>query len=421
MRIMWLTNVETPLVSKALNHPKSVFGGWLDVLSEQVMLKNDLICVCKSTNSTCGTFGNLSYYTFHENDQLIDLFKSIIEKENPEVIHVWGTEFKHSYCMMDAAKQAGYNDKCLVSIQGLVSVFAQHYYAGLPFNIICGFTIRDILRQDNIMLAARRFHRRGETEIRTLKIAKNVIGRTDWDKACTTMINPHLRYYHCNETLRESFYQYHWNPSSMQKQTIFVSQCSYPIKGFHFVLEAMKILKKDFPQCHVFTTGMDLLHMTVWDRLKLSNYQRYLLNQIKKYDLKDNITFLGQLDELAMVKSYLSANVFVSASVIENSSNSVGEAMLLGCPVVSSNVGGTKNLLVDGQDGFLYPSTEPYMLAYYIKMIFNDDNLAIKLSENARRHALNTHSKEANYGQLMAIYRKVADNENRSSGFTSSL
>ena len=67
----------------------------------------------------------------------------------------------------------------------------------------------------------------------------------------------------------------------------------------------------------------------------------------------------------------------MSASTIENSPNSVGEAMLLGCPVVSSCVGGVPDMLEHGREGFLYQASVPYMLAWYVKRVFGDDELAM--------------------------------------------
>ena len=55
-----------------------------------------------------------------------------------------------------------------------------------------------------------------------------------------------------------------------------------------------------------------------------------------------------------------SSNVFVSASAIENLFNFVGEAMLLGCPVVSFCVGGVPDMLAHGLEGFLI-RLDPYV------------------------------------------------------------
>jgi hypothetical protein len=108
----------------------------------------------------------------------------------------------------------------------------------------------------------KKFAKRGKFEIEALKIAKHVIGRTDWDLACTKQINDNLNYYFCNETLRDSFYKSSWDIESCEKQSIFLSQCGYPIKGFHKFLEALKIIvKKDLNLLFGFKSFLILFHI----------------------------------------------------------------------------------------------------------------------------------------------------------------
>lgn len=82
--------------------------------------------------------------------------------------------------------------------------------------------------------------------------------------------------------------------------------------------------------------------------------------------------------------------------------------MLLGCPVVSSNVGGIADMLDHGTEGFLYQSSAPYMLAWYISRIFDDDSLADKFSRTSRSHAARTHDRKLNLRTLMSIYDSIA-------------
>ena len=143
------------------------------------------------------------------------------------------------------------------------------------------------------------------------------------------------------------------------------------------------------------------------DKLKQSFYSKYLGKLIKKYKLENNVEFLGFLSGEKMAERFLKSNVFVSPSSIENSPNSVGEAMLLGVPTVSSDVGGVKNMLTHEQEGFIYPADEPYMLEYYVSKIFEDSDLAYKFSKNAKEHAEHTHNRSLNGKTLMEIYNKI--------------
>ena len=139
-------------------------------------------------------------------------------------------------------------------------------------------------------------------------------------------------------------------------------------------------------------------------RYMKSSYVRYILNLVDKYRLKNHIVFTGELNEADMCAQYAKTHVFVSPSVIENSPNSVCEAMLLGMPCVCSDVGGIRDLMTHEEQGYIYQSSAPYMLAYYICDLFANDQKAIQFSEAAHERAKQTHDREANVKRTLEIY-----------------
>mgnify|MGYP001016771305 CR=1 FL=1 len=408
-KILWVCNKKPSIVSKIQGEEIDYFGGWIDSMCNKIITnKKIFLCVTyPDFKEERGEENNFSFYSFIEK-KLNLYFKNILEKESPDIIHVWGTEFSHSNEILKICQELGIIEKCVISIQGLVSLFGKrHYVEGIPCKIIKRYTLRDFIKKDNIQKAREKFLKCGEQEIEALKRAKHIIGRTDWDKAALEMFNPNAKYYFCNESLRESFYNHIWDINKVEKYSIFVSQCSYPVKGFHYMLEAMPEILRKYPKAHLYTTGKDLLHLSFKEKLLISSYQLYIFELIKKYNLENHVTFLGMLSEEKMCERYLKSNVFVSASTIENSSNSVGEAMILGCPVVSSDVGGVKNILSHEKEGFIYQSSAPYMLAYYVKKIFENDSLAMEVSKNARKHAIQVHDRESNINTLYNIYEEI--------------
>ena len=411
MKILWITNVALPDVSKDLDTQPSPFGGWLTGYLNEILKKDiHLVSVFPYGKNVQGNFENITYYGFKaksEKKELLEYFVNIIDKEKPDVIHIFGTEFLHSNLMVKASKKLSMLQNTVVSIQGLVSLCAKHYFAFLPRRVINGFTLKEILKRNNIKNSALKFKKQGVSEVETLKEVKNVIGRTDWDEAAVKQINPNINYHFCNESLRDGFYNKEWSLENCEKHSVFVSQSSYPLKGFHLMLEGFKEIVKKYPDAKLYTTGKNPLTLKGKDKLKQSFYSKYLGKLIKKYKLEDNVEFLGFLSEEKMVERMLKSHVFVSPSSIENSPNSVGEAMILGVPTVSSDVGGVKNMLTHGQEGFIYPADEPYMLEYYVSKIFEDSDLAYKFSKNAKEHAEHTHNRSLNGKTLMEIYNKI--------------
>lgn len=415
MKVLWLCNSVLPNIAKRIGVQASFGGGWLIQPANLLVAKEDIsFAFCspstKVSGFLTGTEGKIDYLLFNPNDKdLIAHFETYLKSFEPDVIHIFGTEHAHSYAMVKAAENLGLSDKVVINIQGIISVIAKHYFAGLDNKAIHAYTFRDFLRRDNIYHQMLNFKKRGESEIKALKLAKNVIGRTDWDEACTKMINPDISYHFCNETLRKSFYENKWSLENCEKHSIFVSQCSYTIKGFHYMLEAMADIVKKYPDAKLYTTGKSPLTCSLKQKLRQGYYNRYLGKLIKKYNLENNVVFLGFLDEEKMCKQYLKSHVFVCCSSIENSPNSLGEAMILGTPCVSSDVGGVKNLMTHEKEGFVYQADAPYMLSFYIQKIFEDDKLALEFSKNAKLHALKTHNAETNFNRLLEIYNQISN------------
>ena len=81
--------------------------------------------------------------------------------------------------------------------------------------------------------------------------------------------------------------------------------------------------------------------------------------------------------------------------------------MILGTPVVASCVGGIQSLLTHEKEGFLYSVDAPYMLAHYIKKIFEKDNLAEELSQNSRKRAFVTHDLDTICERTIEIYNDM--------------
>lgn len=339
---------------------------------------------------------------------ITDVLSKILTDFIPDIIHIWGTEYKHTYDSLIVLREKGLISRTVVSIQGLVSVYANHYSYGIPAKIISHRTLSEIIKHNNIEDVRNDMIKRGMYEVASIKIASNCIGRTDWDYACAKMINPQITYHKCNEILRTSFYQSEWKLKKCIKHQIFFSQATYPIKGFHIMLDALKIIKKKYPDVKLCVVGHNPYEKkTFIEKLKKHTYPEYLRRLIFENHIEDNIEWLGTCDEQEMVSQFLEANVFVCSSLIENSSNSVCEAMLLGVPVVASDVGGIKSLMEHGKEGLIYQTDAPYMLAYSVMKIFEDDSLAQELGRCARKRALNTHSVDTNIRVLNEIYKTI--------------
>ena len=184
-------------------------------------------------------------------------------------------------------------------------------------------------------------------------------------------------------------------------------QASYPIKGFVFAVEILQKLREKYPDAELITTGKPFVQKSVLGRLKQSSYQRFIRKKIVSAHLQNNIICKGTLSDIAMKQELLQANVVLSPSVIENSPNSIGEAMMLGVPVVASNVGGVSSIISDNE-GWLYDVENIEAAVNYIDEIFEYQG------NEKQAEAMSRAKKQYDFEEIMVrmkiIYREVADN-----------
>lgn len=418
MKLVWIINIMLPQIAEQMSLEPPVGGGWLVKIAEEVSKKADLTVIFPQNIQKTplrGRVGEITYIGFWESGKNYAKYDKNREKEfsdllkeiQPDLLHVWGTEFTYALAMIRAFDN--YN-QTVISIQGLISICADAYMADLPAKAQRKWTFRDLLRADNLKCQQRKFKERGKYEILAMQKTGNFIGRTDWDEAAVQKINPNAAYYKCNEILRELFYQKQgmWSIENIERHSLLLSQGGYPLKGLHKALEAVAQLKTSYPKVKLYIAGSShSLKESFKAKLRKSSYDQYIIKLIEKYELKDYIVFLGKLSEGKMAEQMLKTHIFISASSMENESNSLSEAKMLGVPSVASFAGGTASRIKQGIDGFQYQYEESYMLAYYIRKIFESDELASRIGKAGALDAKERNSMETNIDRLLEIYGQI--------------
>lgn len=378
MKILWITNIMMPPLCKELKKPVPAIGGWmyssLKRLQDSGAGEIAVATVYAGKKMITRKIEGISYYLLpmHGKSMLeyntgLELYWKAVKGEfEPDVVHIHGSEYPHGLAYVRSCGNKG----VVVSIQGMLSVYARYYTAGIGIDELKGLTtFRDIIKRDGILRGQREFERRGELERELLASVNHVIGRTDWDKAHTEAINPEGEYHYCGETLRDSFYGKRWEYAKCESYSIFVSQASYPIKGLHMLLKAMPLVLRKYPKAKVYVAGVDPTRLP-WYRI--TGYGKYLKRLISELKLEDVVEFTGMLSEEQMCERYLKSNLFVCCSAIENSPNSLGEAQLLGMPYLTSYVGGAPEI-VDNNPEVMYRFEEYEMLAEKVCKAFETE------------------------------------------------
>lgn len=419
MRILWLCNILLPQIAEMLNLKVSNKEGWLSGICDAVKKNHEFelaIAFPVPKEYDCRSFINdgIVYIGFYEDtahpevydEELEGRLQRILNEIEPDMVHIFGTEYPHTLAMCRLMKDKP--GKILIGIQGILDVYKDHYFDGVPEKVIKRKTFRDFIRKDSMILQQKKFALRAINEVEALKIAGNVTGRTPFDLEFTARVNSEAKYYFMNETLRPEFYEGKWNPSECEPHTVFLSQGNYPIKGLHIMLKAAAILRKKYPDIRVFVAGDKITaYESHKDRLKISSYGKYILELLKELKLEDAVVFAGSLNAEGIKERLLKSNVFVCPSSIENSPNSLGEAMILGVPCVASEVGGIPGIFKKDVDGLSFANGDYEGLADCIDRLWSDEEKTLQYAEKASMHAHITHNPELNYKRLIEIYREI--------------
>ncbi len=434
MRVLWLCNIMLPVIAMHLGKEVNNKEGWLSGTYDRLK-KADFrtpggerielgICfpVSSEQDEIRLSLANLEVYGFYEDTNHPEIYdanlesrlKRIVDKFNPDLIHCFGTEYPHTLAMTRAFPKP---DKILVGIQGLCYKYAEVYMANLPIKVQKSKTFRDILKNDSLAKQHQKFVKRGEYEKEALKNVSHVTGRTHWDYNSVAEVkevskekagNDVIRYHFMNETLRNNFYDGDWDVNSCIPYSIFISQGDYPIKGLHFMLQAMPRILEQFPETTIWVSGNNVTKTkSLKEKIKISAYGKYLKKLMKQNKLQDKVNFLGRLNADEMKERFLKSHLYVCPSAIENSPNSLGEAMILGVPAIAADTGGISSVFKDKEDGLLFEMGNHEALAECVIRMFSQPKTVDEYSKNAKKHAGITHNPDENYKRLLEIYQEI--------------
>ncbi len=110
------------------------------------------------------------------------------------------------------------------------------------------------------------------------------------------------------------------------------------------------------------------------------------LAKVKKLVQDKNlvVNFTGKLSKQEWISLSEDYNVFINTTNFDNTPVSVIEAMALGLPIVSTNVGGLPYLIDNNNDGLLVPQQEIVSMINAILKLKYDEAFRVKLTNNAR-------------------------------------
>jgi len=414
MKILWITSIALPEHMMVIGCKGSVFGGWLTGLLFHLRRIPDLEIAVASPMS-CRRFSKIEhdgviFYSIPRSNRkltqsIINDFQQAEKDFAPDVIHVHGSEYYQGRICADQYLKT----PAVLSIQGILSG-ACEWSNGNLLQSELPFSLKELIRHHTLTDRRKAWQKRAEEEKHILQGFDFLAGRTEWDHAYVKWLNPEARYFHAGEILRPAFYRQDgkWSLPSMRRHSIFANLSSDPLKGGHILLRACELLSKHYPDLILNCTGI-VRHQSRLLRTFIGNsYEAYLDRLVDQTGMRTRVHFKGYMTEEEMREELCSCHTFVSTSFIDNSPNALGEAQIMGVPIVATRVGGVESMVVNGKTGLLCMSGDPYVLAEKIDNIWQNDILAEKLSGAERTIAAERHSPQKIVDEVVKIYQEVA-------------
>ncbi|MFY3744141.1 glycosyltransferase [Anaeromyxobacter sp. Red801] len=160
------------------------------------------------------------------------------------------------------------------------------------------------------------------------------------------------------------------HPAPEPGAVVCIANMHHPVKGQSDLLMAMREVLRARPDARLVLVG--------------EGVRRPLLERLaRRLGIADRCHFLGhRLDAPALLARAVAG---VSASYAEGISNAILESMAMRLPVVATRVGGTPEVVREGQNGFLVPPGAPAALARRLLDLLRDPALRRRMGERGRR------------------------------------
>ena len=419
MKVMWITFAPIGKAAQILYGTSTQSGGWVDATLESLIpyineKKLELQVIALDVNEKIVTDEQTGvvYRTVNVgrnrgkrgDKQDKEKFKAIIDEFAPDVIQVWGTEFTFG---IDVIEAAGDIPVCFY-IQGVMESLVKHPLGDIDeFKLFMQLGLTSIFKFRSLKKWHKINARHVTLEKEMISKSAGLILDNEWTKAqyrnCTD------KFYNVPLAANKVFSEKEWNLENCERHTLFtIAGGICPQKGIHDAVLAVAQLKEKYPDIKLYIPGgissrkPKFLYDTV--------FIRHIRKIIKTYGLEDNICFTGRLTPNEMAERMSLSNAFVMPSCVETHSSSLREAMLVGMPCVSADVGSVPEFVNHAENGFIYRYAEVDTLAYYIDKIFSDDSLAKNIGKEAKETVRKMFPQESIGKMIMDAYNNMISN-----------
>ena len=412
MKIVWFSNCVLS------NKESRGSGSWLfamrDLISSDIELINitdytvDEITICEGNGIKEYLIPRWTLKNGVPSLCNVKAINNIIKKESPDLIHIWGVE---KYWALLFSRGYLSHEKLLLEIQGVLSACVDVFYGGLtPMEYRSLNNLKSVLCSSfRVSTEFRVFQKNSLYEEELIRFYKNIAVQSIWTKEqLSSICDKQTTYFNSLRPIRKEFYQADkWKQKENNEFIIFCTISYFmPFKGFHNLLKALKLLSCQFPAVKLRIGGSDLTKQPL---NRLSDYEQFILREIRLLKLESHLHFCGPLNALQIINEITNANVFVNPSLVESYSAAAAEALYLGAPTVLAYAGAMVNFSEEEPVALYYNPLDYRSLAAKIRQIYVDAKLRDVLTNNAKKVLFSKCSPDRVKERQLSIYKSICD------------
>ena len=173
-------------------------------------------------------------------------------------------------------------------------------------------------------------------------------------------------------------------------------------KGQEMFIEAINLFKQSNPE-------LDFVAVILGDDQGRTVFRKKLERLVEQFNLTQNIKFVDNCN--VMPVAYYISDVIVSSSIEPEAFGRVSvEAQAMKKPIIASNIGGSKETVIDNKTGLLFESGNPKSLCDKLNEIIKLDTLTLDLmGREGRKNVINRFNIEKMCLNTYSEYKKLVN------------
>ena len=162
--------------------------------------------------------------------------------------------------------------------------------------------------------------------------------------------------------------------ANLENKIVIAAGRLAPVKAFDELIQIWKLIHLDFPDWQLHIYGDDYL-----------NTKEELLALIEELELKSTVVLKGVTNHL--MEKMQEASIYAMTSITECFPMVLLEAQSIGLPIVTYDCpNGPRNIVTDGDDGFLVPQNDRNLFAQKLKLLMSSESERKKMGKVAKEN-----------------------------------